>query len=95
MTSETLEAWERFHNANPHVYKGLVNLARYAQSQGKRKIGIDLLWGRLRWDIWMATKRETGDFKLNNNFRSLYARMIMRKEADLRDIFNLRRLTHK
>jgi hypothetical protein len=33
----------------------------------------------------------TGDFKLNNNYRAHYARLIMHQEPDLDGIFELRR----
>jgi hypothetical protein len=42
---------------------------------------------------WRHTLRTGGDeFKLNNNYRSYYSRLIMLTEADLTDVFETRRL---
>lgn len=80
-----------FHSANPHIYDALVSLARRAKAAGRRKAGIGMLWEVLRWDIFIRT---TGtEYKLNNNYRSRYARLIMHREPDLADFFETRVLT--
>ena len=40
-----------------------------------------------------ATTDEHSGFKLNNNYRSRYARLIMEQEADLEGVFQIRELT--
>lgn len=84
------EAFREFHGKNPHVYDELVTLARGLVRAGHRRIGIGMLFEVLRWQRMLAT---TGDeFKLNNNYRSRYARLIMYREIDLRYVFETRRL---
>jgi hypothetical protein len=84
------EAFRQFHAENPHVYDELVMLARRARNRGATRLGIGMLFEVLRW---RHTLRTGGDsFKLNNNFRSYYARMIMLREADLVDVFETRQL---
>jgi hypothetical protein len=81
------EAWAAFHGRNPDVYHRLVQLARWASDQGKRA-SINLLFERLRWEYTFAT---FGDrYRVNNNFRALYAREIMKCEVDLAGFFELR-----
>lgn len=80
-----------FHRENPRVYDVLVRLARSAHDRGKQRIGIGLLWERMRWELWIETAGAE-DYKLNNNFRSRYARLIMDREPDLSDMFETRRL---
>lgn len=84
------EAFARFHAQNPHVYDELVMLARRARRAGSRKIGIKMLFEVLRWRHTLRTGGD--DFKLNNNYHSYYARVIMAAEPDLAGIFELRRL---
>jgi hypothetical protein len=84
------EAFLRFHYENPHVYVQLTELARQARAAGTKKIGIGMLFEVLRWRHTLSTAGD--DFKLNNNYRSYYARMIMAKEPDLWGIFELRKL---
>jgi hypothetical protein len=87
------EADRRFldwHEANPHVYRTLVALAREAVRRGKRRIGMKALWERARWDLELDT--EGDEFRLNNNFTSRFARLIEAREPDLRNLFATRRL---
>lgn len=79
-----------FHLANPHVYEALIGYARQARAAGVTRVGIELLWNRMRWD-WMLNTEHDGDFKLNQNYKAWYARRIMEREASLDGIFETRR----
>ncbi len=82
-----------FHTANPWVYDALVHLARDLKRRGRHRLGIGMLFEVLRWQWFRTTADPTSEFRLNNNYRSRYARMIMAREADLSDIFETRVLT--
>jgi hypothetical protein len=84
------EEFERFHKQHPEIYKKLVELARVAKHFGKGTYSINALFEQVRW--FYLTKRDY-PFKLNNNWRSLYARKIMATEKDLRGFFETRTLT--
>lgn len=86
------ESFEAFHKLNPHVYGHLVNLARDLFNRGHKMIGIGMLFEVLRWNYMMSTADPSSEFKLCNNYRSRYARMIMNQEADLAGCFNTRDL---
>jgi hypothetical protein len=93
MQTSIQQQFETFHTNNPHVYETLVRLTRTAKSKGKEKIGIGMLWEVLRWERFIHTQDDK--FKLNNDYRSRYARMIMENEKDLSNIFEIRGLrTH-
>lgn len=81
-----------FHNKNPQVYFELVKLAREAQGKGHRKISIELLFNVVRWERMMRTDDPNSTFKINNNYKSRYARMIMLNEPGLQDIFEVREM---
>ena len=83
-----------FHAENPQVYGELVRLARKARRQGKTVIGIRMLWEVTRWNLWLRSK-SPDEYKLNNNLTSRYARLIMKRERDLKGIFNIRNLRRK
>lgn len=87
------EAFLNFHQANPWVYRALVQLARDMVRRGRRRIGIGMLFEVLRWQWTLGTVDPASDFKLNNNYRSRYARLIMATEHDLGDVFETRVLT--
>jgi hypothetical protein len=83
-------AFAEFHAANPRVYATLVRLARQAKARGRERCGIKMLWEVARWEIYLATSDP--DFKLNNNFHSRYARLVMEREPDLAGFFETRGL---
>lgn len=87
------EAFTAFHAANPWVYTALVRLARSLHDRGHNRVGIGMLFEVLRWNWSLHTIDPTSDYKLNNNLRSRYARLIAEQEADLADVFELRKLT--
>ena len=83
--------FEKFHEANPHIYARLVEAARRLKAAGKTKIGI----GHLVEDCirWAEERTNTGEtWKISNDYRSRYARLIMRQEPDLNGIFEIRQL---
>ena len=82
--------FEAFHAAHPEVYAELVRLAREYRAACAGRLGIGMLWEVLRWQT--AVGSTTGSYRLNNVFRSHYARRIMATEADLVGIFDTREL---
>jgi hypothetical protein len=80
-----------FHRDNPQVYQKLVELARRVRSKGFESYSIKSLFEQVRWHYHMETNDP--DFKLNNNYHSRYARLIMSQEEDLREFFEVRALT--
>lgn len=87
------ERFQAFHEENPEIYGELVNLARSARARGRARLGIGHLFEVIRWQRMMRTNDPNGgDLKLNNNYRSRYARLLMEREPDLADLFETREL---
>lgn len=85
-------AFRIFHARHPDVYQAVCHLARQAKRAGRSVIGIGMLWEVLRWQTFLAADDEREPFRLNNNYRSRYARLVMDLEDDLDAIFKLREL---
>jgi hypothetical protein len=84
------EQFQQFHEANPWVLEALEALAYELHDKGHRKIGIKMLYEVVRWQ---TMRRTVGDeFKLNNNYTSHYVRLIIERNPELADSFELRRL---
>lgn len=82
----------RFHSNNPEVYNNLVRLAREfrrVSHNHNRKLGIAMIYEVLRWQYFIAVDTDE-TFRLSNDFRAYYARLIMEQEKDLTDAFNTR-----
>ncbi len=78
-----------FHEANPEVYTELVALARKLKARGYTQWGIDALLAIVRYNRSLKT---TGyEFKINNNHRPDYARLIMATCSDLDGFFRIKR----
>lgn len=80
--------WE-FDKDNPHVYRRIVQLARKAKLRGLEHYSIDGIFHVMRWEIAIRT-RSADQFKLNDHFTSLYARLVMDREFDLKGFFEVR-----
>lgn len=85
------ERFRRFHSRNPSVYFSLVSLARkFREKRPDSKLGIAMLYEVLRWNYYMNTNSDE-EYKLSNDFRACYARLIMDQEQDLAGIFQTKR----
>jgi hypothetical protein len=88
----SLEArFREFHANNPQVYAELLKLARRARGRGVERLGIKMLWERLRWELQVETYHPGDDtFRLNNNWHAFYARLLMGENPELRGLFETR-----
>ena len=96
--SKSETAFWNFHEANPRVYDLLVRYARqWRLSHPDRPVGIDLIFSRIRWlfDVVLTPspygKSTKVDFKLSNNHKPYYSRLIMEKNPDLKGIFVIKK----
>ena len=90
--SKIEQAFLQFHADNPLVYDELVALAKDLRSRQYDTLGIGMLFEVLRWRRMKLVAGNDYDFKLNNNYRAYYARLIMEREPDLAGVFNTREL---
>lgn len=91
-TGTIQDQFQQFHRQNPWVYEHLVRLTRELVRKGQRKVGMGMLFEVMRWQVMMTTADPNSEFKLNNNYRSRYARMIMLNHPDLHGIYEIRKL---
>lgn len=80
-----------FHAEHQVVFQRIVAMARQAKAAGRNAVGIGRYFEAMRWEQYLGTRDSQG-FKLNNNFRSRYVRLIEDECPDLRGMFRKRRL---
>lgn len=73
--------FEDFHHDNPQVLLELERLAEQWFSAGHLKCGLKMLWEVLRWELGLRTRGDDG-FRLNNNFTSRYARLLVERHPE-------------
>jgi hypothetical protein len=78
---------------NPHVYEKLRDLSlKLRLVNCRERFGIGQLWEVLRWKMFVEIERPEGQkaVKLSNNHRAYYARLLMDRNEELKDLFVLR-----
>jgi hypothetical protein len=86
--SEAARKFLKFHDENPDVYWRLVRMLQDAKAAGRIRIGMGMLFEVLRWQTMLETSDQ--DFKLNNNYRAWYTRLISVRRPDLGEIITKR-----
>jgi hypothetical protein len=93
MRSTIQQRFEAFHQANPWIYRVLVQMIQELRDHGVTRFGVRSLWEVLRWKITMGQVHvPDGDFKLNDNFISRYARLLIANNPEYVTMFELRAL---
>lgn len=88
--------FERYHAANPVVYAKLVEVARGLKALGVEHYGIAPLFERVRWHFDIETRDVNKEgFKISDNFKSRYSRLIMDQESDLAGFFTTKKLARE
>ncbi|MEU0722892.1 hypothetical protein [Streptomyces sp. NPDC006140] len=87
----TIQAqFEAFHRLNPWVLRALERLTADYLERGATRVGIGMLFEVLRWRY--ATVTEGDEFRLNNNFRSRYVRLLIERHPQWAHVFEVRAL---
>jgi hypothetical protein len=91
--TKKLRAFEAFHRLHPNVYRLVEHFALrvWHQRGHDAHYGIGMVWERVRWEVRVEA-RDVEGFKLNNNFRALYARLFLLHHPECAGLLELRRL---
>ena len=80
--------FERFHLANPEVWRLFQRFAFEAARAGRTRYSARTIIHRIRWYVEVETR---GDhFKINNDFSPFYARLWARAYPSHEDLFETR-----
>ncbi len=92
MALTTKEKFEQFHAANPQVAAALVEMTRAAKEAGRDRIAIGMLVEVLRWEHYLTTRDANTPFKICNNYKPHYARLIMEEHPEFEGMFELKEM---
>lgn len=84
------ERFEAFHVANPWIYAAFVELTADWLARGHLRLGIGMLTEIVRWQYSQQTNGD--DFRINNNFRSRYVRLLIQDHPQWARAFETREL---
>ncbi len=83
------EAFEVFHDANPHVYELFEWFTLQAIGAGRTRFGARMVWERMRW-YTKVEARDRMSYKLNDHYPPFYARLFMRDHPQHAGLFETR-----
>jgi hypothetical protein len=92
--TEIEKAFALWHRDHPAVYAALEAAALSQQRDGAHRLGIAKLVEDIRYNPGIRP-RDGEAFRLNNNYRSLYARLLVHRHPSLAPLFVLRERTEK
>ncbi len=84
---ERFEAWVK---DNPEMVNLFLCYARQAKTAGLHHYGVKAIAERVRWHVEVETKGEV--WKMNNNYPSRLARLLVRRDPSLDGLFEMRKL---
>jgi len=84
-----VKSFWKYHTDNPHVFTLFSKYAYELKSKGRKHYGVGVITERIRWHIAVETTGD--DFKINNNYRSCYARLLIIHDRSFADFFQTRR----
>lgn len=88
--SEADKAFKAFDAKNPKVYQMMVKMVRQLHDRGHKRIGIAMIYEVMRWRTMLETTDP--EYKLNNNYKSRYARKLVAEYPEFDGMFAMREL---
>ncbi len=85
------EKFFKYHKDNPHVLELLLMYTRQVKEAGFDTYSLNTIMNRVRWHVNIETKDIEG-YKMNNNYSSRYARLIVLEAPEFEGFFNNREL---
>lgn len=76
-----------YHEQNPHLYEEFKKIALESIAMGLKNYGAKSIFEIIRWE---TAKRGEGEFKINNNYAPLFARLFANEYPEHRDFFRFR-----
>lgn len=87
------ERFDAFHQANAWVLDALEQMTADLIRRGRHRVGMKMLVEVIRWNYARHTSTQnSGDFKVNNDFTSRYARLILDRHPEWHGVFETREL---
>lgn len=77
-----------YHHRNPQIFASFRDMALRLWKHGVRHYGAKALWEALRYETTIRAHDEP--LKLNNNYTSYYARLLMMQDQRFVDFFSIR-----
>lgn len=85
LRQDFVQAFWVFHEANPHVWELFKRYAFEVKRTGRPRYSVQAIFERIRWHVAIETRGD--DFKINNNYRACYARLLILEHPEFAGFF--------
>lgn len=86
------DRFSAFHHANRWVYQQLEAMTTDLITSGQTRVGMKMLIEVLRWRYFRQTFDTSSGFRLNNDYTSRYARLLLAAHPEWDGVFQTRAL---
>lgn len=86
-SEKTKKDFKQFHAENPEIFTEFLALARKIKNTGRKKYSAEAILQVLRWHRDIQTTGEP--YKISNNFRSMYARLLVYNYPEFQGFFTM------
>lgn len=86
----TIDEFLEYHRNNPAIWKGFERFSLEVWARGRKHYGAKAIMERARYEL--DIEQGNSEFKINNNFVSYYARIMLAKYPELKGFFEFRRV---
>lgn len=88
-----LQRFKTYHKKNPQVFNRFSALAFQMKNTGRKVYSAETIINVMRWHTDLETNGEA--FKINNDFKPLYARLLIYHYPEFDGFFKLKKVTSK
>jgi hypothetical protein len=88
-----LAKFKRYHEKNPQVYEEFKRLAFQMKKTGRRKYSAEIIINVMRWHMDLKTSGDV--FEINNDFKPIYARLLIYHYPEFQKFFEFRKVRSK
>ena len=78
----------KYHRENPQIYEAFKQFTTKAIERGHKNWSAEAIFNVMRWETGIEGNDE---FKINNNYKALYARLFMRDYPKYAGFFRIRK----
>ena len=84
------QRFAEFDAAHPEVYEAFKFFARQLRDAGRERGSAEQIIQRLRWDTSLRAARGEHELKINDHFRTMYARKLATEDSSFKAFFEFR-----
>lgn len=89
-TTEEIEEFRAYHRENVWIYRLFKQFATEMKNAGRNRYSAKSIMERIRWHCDI-NQHEHSEFKINNNYTAMYARLLVFKHPEFDGFFEFRR----